>query len=135
MLLFSASLKKTKLYVFFPAFQDLGSYNGSNFLKCVWDLLRMSWRLFFRKMTLAMNSFFGNVEKRLNIQAHATWGLEKWSFLCQHKTTFCLPRKFPCPHFFLMISFLCLHQRNVTSLLFFNKINFYDFSSSLLDKK
>ena len=82
-------------------FEDLGSYNGSNFLKCVWDLLRMSWRLFFRKMTLAMNSFFGNVKTDLIIKLMLLEVLKNGLSFVNIKPHFSLS------YFFLMISFLC----------------------------
>lgn len=83
-------------------FEDLGSYNGSNFLKCVWDLLRMSWRLFFSEDDLSDEFFLRKCKNRLNNQAHTTWGFEKWSFLCVN-----IKPHFSLSYFFLMISFLC----------------------------
>jgi len=44
----------------------------------------------FSEDDLSDEFFLRKCKNRLNNQAHATWGFEKWSFLCQHKTTFFL---------------------------------------------
>jgi hypothetical protein len=67
MLLFSASLKKTKFQFF-----EICLRPTENVMKAIFSEDDLSDEFFLRKCRKAMNSFFGNVEKRLNIQAHAT---------------------------------------------------------------